>query len=196
MKKQAFILLSFFLFGCGNDIEIPEKYAKNPAKFEITRIDSEHKGSAGHRFTVYVDANVDAQASPSQRAAAAFLIAMEAIAAQKMADIVYVTLHDPKMSIWAGSVTRLQLTPDGCTFSNAKEHCNGATWTLNNSNKTASGRQRRIDNLWHGNRADFQSRGVTDDDALIEYIAKELDITSEDVSLFNYVDYENQELFK
>ena len=194
--KYTPLFLLVFLFGCGPNVEIPEKYLKTPAHFEITKTDFEHKGRSGSRLAVYVDANVNAQAAPVDRASAAFQIAVKAFEAQKMASVVYVSLHDPVVSKLGGTVSRLRLTPDGCTFSKEPSDCNAAMWTLNNSSKTPTNLQTEIHKLWNEKRSEFQDDGMTNEEALKSFIANELNIKHEEVSLFNYSDYENEELFQ
>ena len=194
--KYTPLFLLVFLFGCGPNVEIPEKYLKTPTPFEITKTDFELKGKYSTRLALYVDANIQEQSSPDERAAAAFKAAMKAFKSDTSAKIVYVSLHDPVVSKLGGTVSRLRLTPDGCTFSKEPSDCNGSVWTLNNSSKTPTNLQTEIHKLWNEKRSEFQEGGMTNEDALKSFIANELNIQHEEVSLFNYSDYENEELFQ
>ena len=178
-KLLIAVLVPFALFGCGSDVVVPEQYVGKDVSYHIRDYDDfEKKGLK----TLRIHATVSVELTPEQRIATVLELARFAQHGSN-AKVVHAFLYNknmPKSSYMA----RADLYVDKCGFNG--DNCNGIQWDITYSKNSASALEKEIYQYWWDNRDNFQKNGMTDDEALKAEIAKELNITPKQVSLFFY----------
>ncbi|NGZ17529.1 hypothetical protein G6Z94_09250 [Vibrio aestuarianus] len=185
-KKFLFIAIgSLFLYGCGDEIVVPEQYTDSAEFFNVIIEESTKNGIKVVRANA--DINPD-EMSQKQRASTAIELA-RSVQAKTDARVVYASLWDPTLKK-ASYVSRAQLFVAKCDFN--EENCNDVQWVLETASNTPTTKERKIARFWWSNKDAFQTAsGTTDEPALKEYISEQLNLELSEVSLFFYENWTN-----
>ncbi|MFH0267199.1 DUF4875 domain-containing protein [Vibrio rumoiensis] len=199
MKSFSFLLativglVTLSLSGCGDTVTKPQAYNAEPLPVEITENNIQMKGSDQKYLTVNIKALISPRGTTkAQRASTAIDLAYEAYEKQENASAIFVYLYDEVLPN-SGTVSRVNLYPKKCGM--LEDDCNNIQWDVYVSDNSPSNLEIKVTAGWWHMRDRFQKNGMTDEDALTNFIASTLKISANEVTLFNYNDYSNHETF-
>lgn len=195
MKLKSYILLTIsaiFLVGCGQNLSKPKAYSGTPLPVSITKDSTQMKGAGKKYLTATVTASINTtDTTKEQRASTVIDVAYKAYEKHKDASAIYAYLYD--QDLLGDPVARVSLYPKKCGM--LEDSCDGIQWDLYTASNTPTQLEREALKLWEQNKSNFQVNNMTDEAALIAFIAKKLNTTSDKIGYFSYNSYENHETF-